>query len=533
MRAMARTRKPPRPPRLSLDEREEYLRDLLDPARGWVVHARDYRRVSDGDDNGEERSNEEQGDENAEVAERFGWELGAYYQDVGSASDFGLVERDGFDDLVDDLRNDRFNAHVLIVWTHSRGSRQVDEWSLLTKLCRERNVTIYVTSRRKLLDPHNPVDCHYLIKEANDAALYSAELSNAVSRAMKANAKRGKAHGPIAFGFQRTEIPDPQRPKRKIKQQEHDEAEAALIRELFDRLDGRGPYSRGMVETLTAIHRDWLERGVVNARGKPFDRGAVRRLAVSKAYAGLRVHEAGRAAGGNGDPTRQKIYKGNWEPIVPEDQFWRVYARVTDPSRLTHNAGGASHLLTRIAVCHECDTGLTPKAPNGRLTLRCSENYCVSVGEPGLNTVVVEAMFAWLSDPSVRERLLADYGQDERAVAARIRTTKIEEELRRLQAQVKAGRIPVDEYADMRPAIVERLNVARAEADRWSATSALGPLLGTDADLRDRWDLAELPTKRDILRTVLTPTLLGQVRVRAVGKAGGVPVADRIVWLVE
>jgi site-specific DNA recombinase len=516
---------------MSLDEREALLRDLLDPKRGWTVYAREYRRVSV-DESGEEKSIKDQGVDNGRLSVRYVWQLRDAYEDIGSASDFADKSRDDFEDLIADLEADRFNAHILIVWSPSRGSRQVGEWLMLLELCRVRGVFIYVTSRRRLIDPCNHYDLHYMINEANMAQLYSAELSDSIRRNMNTNAQAGGFHGPIGFGFQRSEVPDPEHPKRTIRVQTHEPNEAELIKELFDRLDGRGDYARSRVETLTAITRDWAARGVVNARGRPFQRERLRALALTYAYAGLRVHQVGRRPGENIDLSRAVIYRGRWEPIVPEDQFWRVYAQITDPARLTNNGAAASHLLTHIGLCDRCGEGLTPRQPKGRPIMRCSGRGCVSVSEPELDEVVVEAVLAWLAEPVVRERLLADHGLGERAVAARVKVTKIETEYRKLRAQLKAGGIDADDFADAKPAIKARLDAARADAQRWS-TSALGLFLDPDADLRARWAQAELAVKRDVLRDVLTPTRLGQMRVRSVGRTKGIPVSDRIVWLVE
>jgi site-specific DNA recombinase len=518
-----------RPIPMSLDERETLLRELLSPSRGWPVYAREYRRVSV-DESGEEKSIKDQGVDNGRLADRYVWGMRDPYEDVGSASDFADKQRDDYEDLIADLQADRFNAHILIVWSPSRGSRQVGEWLLLLELCRERGVFIYVTSRRRLIDPCNHYDLHYMINEANTAQLYSAELSDSIRRNMNTNAQAGGVHGPIGFGFQRVEVPDPEHPKRAVRVQTHEPRESELIKELFDRLDGRGDYARSKVETLSAITRDWAARGVVNARGRPFRRERMRVLALTHAYAGLRVHQSGRRKGDAPDLSRAVIYRGNWEPIVPEDKFWRVYARLTDPTRLTHKGGSATHLLTFIAVCDKCSSGLGPRhRDNPRM--QCPRG-CVSVSEPELDAVVVEAVLGWLSEPEIRKRLLADHGLGERAVAARVNVTKIEAELRKLRAQLKAGGIDADDFADAKPAIMERLEDARADARRWSSTSTLGPFLDPDADLRVRWDESELAIKRDVLRDVLTPTRLGQVRVLPAGRSKWVPVRDRLVWLV-
>jgi DNA invertase Pin-like site-specific DNA recombinase len=53
--------------------------------------------------------------------------MGKSYEDQVSASRYGRKQRADFADLLADLENDRFDAHVLMLWESSRGTRKVGE----------------------------------------------------------------------------------------------------------------------------------------------------------------------------------------------------------------------------------------------------------------------------------------------------------------------------------------------------------------------------------------------------------------------
>src|SRR4051794_35979397 len=101
------------------------LRRMPKPDSSSALVAREYLRVSV-DRSGRARSLDEQHNDNAAVADREGWSLGAAYRDEAlSASRYARKARGGFADLLSDLDAGRFGAGVLGMWESSRGSRKV------------------------------------------------------------------------------------------------------------------------------------------------------------------------------------------------------------------------------------------------------------------------------------------------------------------------------------------------------------------------------------------------------------------------
>lgn len=540
-------------------------------AREYFV-AREYLRVSV-DTSGVVRSNDEQHGENQEHAEEQGWQLGRPYEDVGSASRYATAAREGYDELVGDLEAGRFGAQILILWTNSRGSRRVGEWVLLIELCEERGVLIYVTSHGRLYDPANPHDRSNLIDQANKAELFSAELSKAIRRAQRANAKAGKPHGRINVGFRRTYQRDPDNPKKMLVEQHTDKPKAALIHELFDRLDGRGRHARGKAEPLLAIERDWAARGIVNGLGKPYRAAHLRVLAMTHAYAGLRVYTPGRK--GRKMTEQSQIIKASWPAIVSEAKFWRVYRMLSDPGRRTSKPGRANHLVSMIALCDPCGGVLAftermrgkvkcvqcgarvemsqkrargegacgvcrapvpaqPAKP-GKREYQCHAKGCVRVSEQELDELAEAAVLGFLSDPANVERLTVDEDADERAEQAWAEVHSIERELDELRAALGAGRLTADTAAVVEPEILGRLDTARTRARELSTPSALRSLVTPGEDVELRWKQADMATKRQVMRLLLRPSLVGELRVtrRPEGGAVHVPAKDRVAWVVD
>jgi site-specific DNA recombinase len=61
-----------------------------------------------------------------------------------SASRYGRKLRKDFADLLADLERGRFDAHVLMMWESSRGTRKVGEMVTLIELCEARDKFIWV-----------------------------------------------------------------------------------------------------------------------------------------------------------------------------------------------------------------------------------------------------------------------------------------------------------------------------------------------------------------------------------------------------
>lgn len=470
--------------------------------------AREYLRVSL-DKSGRERSIDEQHDDNRRDAEAHGWTLGEPYRDRASASRYAKNGRNGYDRLIADLEADRFAADVLVIWESSRGSRRVSEWARLIDLCEDRGVLIHVTAHGRTYDPTNYRDRATLHEDATDSERESGKISSRVRRALDANGVAGTPHGRVPYGYVRRYD---ERNRRLIAQEEQP-AEAAIVRELFDRL------RRG--HSLRSIAADFERRGVRNHSGRPFSTQHLRAIATRATYAGDRIHHD-KVAG-----------KGTWPALVDRETFLAVRRILTAPERVTTRPGRAVHLLSMIALCDVCGG---PLAARGAKDDRPAQYQChrathVRGDYAELNALAEKAMLAYLSRPDNVERLTADAGSDERLEAARLRVAEISAELDDLGDQVGRGELSARIAARAEPAIQRRLEAAQREVEELATPPALRDLISPGTDVARRWKAAPMSAKREVARLLLAPDVLGELRLaRAPAPGQRVPVAARVLW---
>jgi site-specific DNA recombinase len=483
--------------------------------------AREYLRVSM-DLSGRLRSVEEQHTENEAAAKDRGWDLLPPYGEstAVSASRFGSTRRGGFEKLLADLESDRFGAGILILWEPKRGSRRVSEWARLIELCDDRGVQVFVTSHRRMYDMQDPRDRRALQLESVDGEYDSAQKSEAIRRAIGANAAAGKPHARTPFGYRRRyEVNSGG--KRILVAQEPDAAEAPVVREIFDRL------YRG--HTLKAICRDFDARGIRTRHGKPWDPSKLRQVALRPIYCGLRVHAPG---------TRHRDLTGaveaTWPALIDRHIYFAVRSMLMDPARKTTRPGRGIHLLSQIVACDVCGAPLstTYRYGNGR-EYQCRAGSHVRVIADDLDQYATAAIFAYLS----RDDVLADLrrsmaGQDDQEInEVRGRLAEARAELNELRAAVSAGKLSVGSLVAAEPGILTRIDDLEARERELSTPPALAGLVGDD--IRERWDGMPMSAKREVARMLLSPSMLGQLRVGRGRNTGGQMVtsaAERVKW---
>jgi site-specific DNA recombinase len=467
--------------------------------------AREYLRVSV-DKSGRERSPEEQHDDNQRVAEEHGWALGEAYRDVGSASRYARNGRDGYDTLVADLEAGRFEADVLVIWESSRGSRRVGEWVTLIELCEEHRVRIHVTTHARTYDPANPRDRRSLLEDAVDSEYESGKLSERAKRAAAANAADGRPTGKIPYGYRRRYD---ERTKRLIAQ-EPEPAEAAIVRELYDRV------RRG--HSMKAIARDFDARGVRTRSGKAFSPPYLRDLAVRRTYVGERVHHG-------------QVYPGHWPGIVDRATWHAVHDMLTSRTHTSPRPGRAVHLLSMIAVCDPCGGPLAATDRGGRRRYQCHRKGCIKVDYDDLTELAEQAMLTYLSRRDNVERLTADQGVDVELQQVRDEIAGIRGEQRDLARQVGAGTLSPALAAMAEPGILKRLKAAEERERKLSTPNVLRGLISPGADVARRWKAAPMSARREVARILLALGVLGELRVlRSPTPGRKAPIVDRVTW---
>ncbi|NDL58611.1 recombinase family protein [Phytoactinopolyspora mesophila] len=487
-----------------------------------MTTGREYLRVSV-DRSGRQKSNDEQQEDNRRCWSET--DFGEPYRDVGSASRHSRTRRDGFDDLLDDLRTDRFGAEHLVLWESSRGSRKVGEWVELLELCEQRSVKIAVTTHGRIYDPSNSRDRKSLIEDAVDSEYESSKISTRVRRDAAALAAAGHPHGPVRFGYRRRYDPD----TRRIAGEEPDPAEAPVIEELFARLEAG--------DSLRAIATDYERRGITTRTGKTMSPQFLRHFATNPAYAGLRLHVPGRR-NGRVKPGEGSLTEGQWPAIVSMSRWHAVQKLLGDPTRRTNHGrnvrrGAGRHFLSMIAVCDPCGSVLivgSENRTNRAPFYRCQQAGHVQVSKAGLDDVAERLIISYLRD---RRNTHVDPGADTELAALRDQIAAIQVELDDLADQVGRGDLTAALAARAEPGIRKRLETAQQREIELSTPGVLRRLLGPGADIAARWADMPMSAKREAARLVLSPGYVGQLRVTPNPVPGrrGTPVEERVVLL--
>ena len=114
--------------------------------------------------------------------------------------------------------------------------------------------------------------------------------------------------------------------------------EAPLIQEAYaDLISGK--------RTLSRIRTDWNAAGVVTVNGKPWDLPKVEKVVRRPRNAGYVQHRARNGGGVLPD------VRGQWEPIVSEEDYAAALAILDNPSRRLKKVTEARWLCSSIAKC--------------------------------------------------------------------------------------------------------------------------------------------------------------------------------------
>lgn len=484
-----------------------------------TLTAREYLRVSQ-DRSHRARSVDEQHGDNERAATDNGWTLAESYRDNDrSASRYAKKAREGYDQLIADLRADRFKADVLVLWESSRGSRKVSEWVVLLELLEARGVKIYVTSHGRTYDPKNHRDRRSLLEDSVDSEYESGKTSDRVRRAAEAAAKEGRPNGRAPFGYRR--VYDER--TRELVRQEPDPATAPLVRELFDKVHAG--------HSIRSISRDWEARGVTTRSGKPFTPSHLRSLLVMRAYVGERVHNPEHLA-----VTPDMVTEGIWEPIVDRATFEEVQDIITAPERRTTRPGRGVHLLSGIALCDVCG-GRLASTMQRRDTgeYHCQKGGHVRVSEVDLDEVAVAVMLARLNDKELRAARAAAEDSSEALTSARAAVKAIRKELEALYADAEAGRVSPVLAGKFEKGLLARLAEAKETAKALANPADLDRLFPDGTT----WASMPMSAKREVARRLLTipqdenDFAIGELRLMRRDPSAGprrVPAAERVRW---
>jgi site-specific DNA recombinase len=411
------------------------------------------------------------------------------------------------------------NADILWCWEVSRASRDREVWAKLIRTCQANDIWLTVGDRTH--DPNDPDDGFMLDLTAALAVRESAMTRKRILRAVKDRATAGRPHGKIPYGYRR----------------EYDPTSGALLRQIVD--DTTAPVIREMArrvlagESMYAITNDLNGRGVPSPETVrqrrlhgpdtpliPWHPSEVKDQLVSPTNAGQRTH--------NGIV----VADATWPAIIPMADHVALVAKLTEPGRKSWRDGGTKHLLTGIAECGVCGARMRRVSNRGYPSYACAGKdkrgaSCVSRLQAPVDELVTETVLAFLEQPEVVARLLADVG-DEDAAAAAAEVAELRARLDSFIASAAAGGISPATLAEVEGRLRPQIADAKRRAVPTSVPPLVADLLGPHA--RRVWEELGVPQRRQVVRFLMR--VIVHRSGRAHGGRGFDPSRVEIVWLI-
>ena len=150
-------------------------------------------------------------------------------------------------------------------------------------------------------------------------------------RALKQHAEAGRIpHGPRLFGYTS---------EGHIKPKE-----SVIVADIFER------FYAG--ESLRSVTRLLQDQGVPTRSGRPWSTRTVRDMLTNPRYAGWAVYQGEIA-----DRQRRQPVRGQWSPLVSDEVFDVIQARLSDPARKTNRVGtDRRYIGSSLYVCDTCES---------------------------------------------------------------------------------------------------------------------------------------------------------------------------------
>ncbi|WP_104061106.1 recombinase family protein [Arthrobacter sp. 4R501] len=417
-------------------------------------------------------------------ASRRGWPLGEVFTD-NDVSATRTKKRPAYERMLHAIEHRTIDA--VVVWDVDRLTRTPAELERFIGLADSHGLALAsVGGEVDLATPQGRLTARI---KGSVARHEVEQMSRRLKRKFQENAKAGKSHGVMPFGYRREPILDEN--GRQIGTCDAIvEAEAEAIREL---------YARAIAgDTLRYLAKYLNESGFKTGQGNAFIGNVVGNMLRKPRYAGHRTHAG------------QIIGKGDWEPIISQDTYDQAMAVLTAPGRRHSGGMEPKHLLSGIALCGRCGGTLRPNMykllPDGtylRSNYACKDCMRLTRQMAPVDEVVNAVMVARLSRPDT----VLDLSEKPEALASAISSRAA------ILARMDTA---ADDYADgtitarQMARVNERLKISLAEAEgqvlRFQPVRILDGMTGAGAAAA--WESATINRKREIIRQLATITIL-------------------------
>lgn len=441
------------------------------------------------------RSVKSQLDEGRDLCKEHGWPILEVFEDIDrSASRYAKKTRDRFESMIEGIEAGK--VRIVVAWEASRYYRDLEVYIRLRNACAAAGVllcyngTVYDLSKR--------ADRKATAQDALQAEDEAEGIRDRNLRTMRANAKEGRPHGRILWGYARRYDPDT---GDLIEQYPHPDR-AKVVVDIFERF-AAGETEYSIVRHLRQEHGERLP-------GIKWEQHHVAGMLRNISYLGRRIHQG------------KDVGKGTWDPIVEEDLFYAVQRIVKDPGRLTTRDRSVKHLLSGIARCGECEESPHLRVLKNRsyLAYMCGERYDTTMREDKLDAYVEHAVIGFLRSKAAKAAFQSG-DQEKRAAAARARMTALEQQLEEAQEASTTFRadgtpqLSIASLGAIEARLMPMIAECKEQSEQITAPPLLRKLLSSD-DVDGMWDdELSIEQRRMILRLVVN-IRLHKARARGV-----------------
>lgn len=259
-----------------------------------------------------------------------------------------------FQQMIADATQDPAPYEAVIVHSRSRFFRDLFEFLSYERTLKRVGVRVISITQQTSDDPAGEMASKIfsLFDEYS-----SKENGKHTLRAMKENARQGFFNGSRAhFGFKTVETAALGNKGQKKKRLAVDEAEAAIVRKLFD-LYLNGYKGRALGCKGIAYH---LNQRRITLRGQRWTRGRVHEMLANTAYVG--DYYFNKVDGRTNQPKPETEWvKLPVEPIIDAATFRRAHVRrgARAPAKVAPRVVNSPTLLTGMVKCGCCGAGMT------------------------------------------------------------------------------------------------------------------------------------------------------------------------------
>ncbi|NDR52726.1 recombinase family protein [Actinomyces sp. 565] len=456
------------------------------------------------------------------IANNRNWEVVSTYADQSISAFNRNTKRPQYEQMVADYKAGLFDA--LICWDLDRLSRQpkqLEDWVEAAE-----NHDLIVVTVNGEVDLSTDAGRLFARIKLAVARQESEHKASRQSRAQKQRAALGRAPKgvrPLGYAINGSTI----------------ESEAEAVRAIF-RAFQRGDSLRAIARALSGLQGPDVAAGVPNlpnhtrtrtiernarreAEGKeprpvpddrPWNPSTVLGILRNPRYAGYSVYTDKKTRNQPAGPSRRKAMrnnivrddagepvKGQWEAIIPPDQWWAVQDMLDESDRVTNRTGSTvrKHLGAGLYRCGQCGRRVITRS----IYYSCPDGH-MNRSRGAIDDFVRAVVARRLSTPELLA-LREVPGQGE-ADSFSQRIAEQRARIERAQNDYDEGIIEAADLARVRGKA--RTEIDRLEAERLTAStgSVMAPVLGT-ADPGAAFLSSNIATQRMIIETLMTVTL--------------------------